>query len=132
MTTMKTKLKVKNQSLLRSRWSSHEDGAHRMECAGSYRMVEHDGAWWWLSHEAFNRMEFFMIGWSQTFDQETIEKITAIFLRFASNQVLDLPSLLHDNLKVDSNGKRVLIQIQTRLINHFGAGLWEQNSTPPH
>ena len=64
-----------------------------------------------------------MIGWSQTFDQETIEKITAIFLRFASNQVLDLPSLLHDNLKVDSNGKRVLIQIQTRLINHFGAGL---------
>ena len=45
MTTMKTKLKVKNQSLLRSRWSSHEDGAHRMECAGSYRMVEHDGGY---------------------------------------------------------------------------------------
>ena len=45
MTTMKTKLKVKNQSLLRSKWSSHEDGAHRMECAGSYRMVEHDGGY---------------------------------------------------------------------------------------
>ena len=64
-----------------------------------------------------------MIGWSQTFDQETNEKIIAIFLRFASNQVLDLPSLLHGNLEADSNGKRVLIQIQTRLINHFGAGL---------
>ena len=64
-----------------------------------------------------------MIGWSQTFDQETNEKIIAIFLRFASNQVLDQPSLSHCNLKADSNGKRVLIQIQTRLINHFGAGL---------
>ena len=41
-----------------------------------------------------------MIGWSQTFDQETNEKIIAIFLRFASNQVLDLPSLLHGNLKL--------------------------------
>ena len=46
MTTMtKTKLKVKNQSLLNSKWSSHEDGAHRMECDGYYRMMV---AWWLL------------------------------------------------------------------------------------
>ena len=48
MTMMtKTKLKVKNQSLLKSKWSSHEDGAHRMVCYGSYRMMEHV-AWWFL------------------------------------------------------------------------------------
>ena len=48
MTMMtKMKLKVKNQSLLKSKWSSHEDGAHRMVCNGSYRMMEHD-AWWFL------------------------------------------------------------------------------------
>ena len=54
MTTMtKTKLKVKNQSLLKSEWSSHEDGAHRMECNGSYRMMEHV-AWWFLLVIAWN------------------------------------------------------------------------------
>lgn len=62
-TMMKTKLKVKNQSLLRSKWSSYEDGAHRMECTGSYRMVKHDGDY---------RMKLVivwspMIGWSQSF-----------------------------------------------------------------
>ena len=41
-TMMKTKLKVKNQSLLKNKWSSHEDGAHRMECEGSYCMMALD------------------------------------------------------------------------------------------